>query len=154
MKTTEIALKDIFPYENNPRNNEDAVDAVARSIEDFGFQQPLVLDKDRVIIVGHTRYKAAKKLGLETVPCVIADNLSEEQAKAYRLVDNKVGELASWDHAMLEVELGELDIDMTEFGFMELSDIDVDEFFEEAEDAAEREPKKIQCPHCGEWFEA
>jgi ParB/RepB/Spo0J family partition protein len=156
MKTIELALQEITPYENNPRNNDNAVDAVAKSIHDFGFQQPLVLDKNKVIIVGHTRYKAALKLGLETVPCVIADNLTEEKVRAYRLADNKVGELASWDQAMLEVELGELDIDMTEFGFVELSDIDVDGFFEDAEPKEEddepEEDEEIQCPHCKMWF--
>ena len=131
MKTIDIALEQIKPYENNPRINDGAVDAVAASIEEFGFQQPLVLDKDYVIIVGHTRYKAATQLGLETVPCVIAENLTEQQCKAYRLADNKVGELALWDHALLNVELGEIEMDMTEFGFLELSDIDVDGFFED-----------------------
>lgn len=154
MKTVELTLDKIKPYENNPRNNDGAVDAVAASIEKFGFQQPLVLDKDNVIIVGHTRYKAAIKLGLETVPCVIANNLTEEQCKAYRLADNKVGELAQWDHAALNIELEGIDMDMTEFGFLELSDLDVDSFFEDAEpkEAAEPEEKEIQCPHCGEYF--
>lgn len=124
MKTLDIALKDIFPYENNPRNNDNAVDAVANSIREFGFQQPLVLDKNNVIIVGHTRYKAAKKLGLKSVPCVIADNLSEEQCKAYRLADNKVGELAEWNMDLLAIELDEIDFDMGEFGFDEIDDIE------------------------------
>ena len=124
MKTLDIALKDIFPYENNPRNNDNAVEAVANSIREFGFQQPLVLDKNNVIIVGHTRYKAAKKLGLKSVPCVIADNLNEEQCKAYRLADNKVGELAEWNMDLLAIELDEIDFDMGEFGFDEIDDIE------------------------------
>lgn len=122
MKTVDIALKEIIPYENNPRNNDGAVDAVAKSIKEFGFQQPLVLDKNNIIIVGHTRYKAAKKLGLKTVPCVIADNLTEEQCKAYRLADNKVGELAEWDMELLAIELDEIDFDMGEFGFDEIEE--------------------------------
>lgn len=118
MKTVELKLDQIIPYENNPRFNDGAVDAVAKSIDEFGFQQPLVLDKDNIIIVGHTRYKAAQKLGLETVPCVIADNLTEEQVKAYRLADNKVGELALWDDEKLNIELDDiLEIDMSQFGF-------------------------------------
>ena len=151
MQTREISVNDIHPYENNPRINDNAVDAVARSIQEFGFQQPLVLDKDHVIIVGHTRYKAALQLGLETVPCVIADNLSEEQVRAYRLADNKVGELAQWDQTLLNIELGEIEMDMTDFGFLELSDIDVDGFFEESE-PKEKKPKEIQCPHCNMYF--
>lgn len=122
MKTTDIALNQIYPYENNPRNNDHAVAAVANSIREFGFQQPLVLDKDNVIIVGHTRYKAAQRLGLKTVPCVIADNLTEEQVKAYRLADNKVGELAEWDMELLAIELDDINFDMAEFGFEDIED--------------------------------
>lgn len=124
MKTIDIALKDIKPYENNPRINDNAVGAVAKSIEEFGFQQPLVLDKDNVIIVGHTRFKAAQKLKLETVPCVIADDLTDEQVRAYRLADNKVGELAEWDMELLNIELDEIDLDMSEFGFDEIDVFD------------------------------
>lgn len=151
MKTLDIAIEKVIPYENNPRNNDNAVDAVARSIEEFGFQQPLVLDKGNVIIVGHTRYKAAKKLGLETVPCVIADNLSEEQVRAYRLADNKVGELAKWDFGLLQAEMDEVvNIDMGDFGFdMDSVDIDWADVEELSEESYE-EPKKtmLQCPHC------
>ena len=152
MQTREIAIKDIIPYENNPRYNENAVDAVARSIKEFGFQQPLVLDKDYVIIVGHTRYKAAQQLGVETVPCVIADNLTDEQVKAYRLADNKVGELAKWDFTKLEIEMGEIyDIDMGDFGFdMHSVEIDwatVDEINEENYEKPESD--KLRCPICG-----
>lgn len=83
------SIKEIRPYEHNPRNNDGAVDAVAASIKEFGWQQPIVVDKDGVIIAGHTRYKAAKKLGLKEVPVVVAENLTDEQVKAYRLADNK-----------------------------------------------------------------
>lgn len=109
---------DLIPYENNPRNNDDAVDAVAASIREFGFKVPIIVDKNNVIIAGHTRLKAAEKIGMETVPVVRADDLTEEQAKAFRLADNKTAELAGWDFAKLEVELAELDdIDMSQFGF-------------------------------------
>lgn len=154
MQTVELMLAEIKPYENNPRYNDNAVDAVAKSIEEFGFQQPLVVDKDHVIIVGHTRYKAAQQLELETVPCVIADNLTEEQCKAYRLADNKVGELAQWDLEKLKIELDEIEMDMDGFGFIELADLNVDGFFEDAEPKEETEPeeKEITCPHCGMSF--
>ena len=111
-------IKSIRPYEKNPRRNDEAVDAVAASIREFGWQQPIVVDKDGVIIAGHTRYKAAKKLKCDTVPVVVADDLTEDQVKAYRLADNKTGELAEWDTAMLGEELAELaDFDMSQFGF-------------------------------------
>ena len=118
MDVIEKKLKDIKPYEKNPRKNDSAVDAVANSIREFGFKVPVVIDKDGVIVCGHTRYKAAKKLGLEKVPCVVADDLTEEQIKAYRLADNKVSELAEWDIDLLGEELdGIFDIDMSDFGF-------------------------------------
>lgn len=154
MQIVEKKITDVIPYENNPRYNDNAVDAVAKSIEEFGFQQPLVLDKDNVIIVGHTRYKASLKLGLETVPCVIADKLSEEQIKAYRLVDNKVGELASWDFEVLETELLSIEnLNMMDFGFDEIENIDIDKFFEETQAPKEKKKKTITCPYCGEEIE-
>ena len=111
-------IKSIRPYEKNPRRNDEAVDAVAASIKEFGWQQPIVVDKDGVIIAGHTRYKAAKKLKCDTVPVVVADDLTEDQVKAYRLADNKTGELAEWDMPMLNEELDDLaDFDMEQFGF-------------------------------------
>lgn len=117
------SIDEITPYINNPRNNDQAVDAVANSIKEFGWQQPIVVDKNMVIIVGHTRYKAAKKLKLDKVPVVVAANLTDEQAKAYRLADNKVGELADWNDDLLSDELAGIDdIDMSDFGFDELDD--------------------------------
>lgn len=137
----------------NPRKNDDAVKYVAESIKEFGFKVPVVIDKNGVIVAGHTRWKAAKELKLETLPCVVADDLTEEQIKAFRLVDNKVSEKAGWDFALLEEELDDLfDFDMEAFGFVEHEDVDISDFFEDAEHK-EKEPKKIQCPHCGEWFE-
>ena len=124
MNVKEISISKIMPYDRNPRDNDKAVDAVANSIEEFGFQQPIVVDKDMVIIVGHTRYKAAQQLGLKTVPVVIANNLDEEQVRAYRLADNRTNELATWNEAMLIEEIGLIeDIDMSLFGF---GDIDID----------------------------
>lgn len=102
MKVETVSIDKIKPYENNPRNNDDAVDAVANSIKEFGWQQPIVVDNGRVIIAGHTRYKAAKKLGYKEVPIVVADNLTKEQVNAYRLANNKSGELATWDDDELQ----------------------------------------------------
>lgn len=111
-------LSELHPYKNNPRKNDSAVDAVAASIKEFGFKVPVVIDKDGMIVAGHTRYKAAKKLKINEIPCIVADDLTDEQIKAFRLADNKVGELAEWDFDLLSDELdGILDIDMSEFGF-------------------------------------
>lgn len=113
-----LSLKDIKPYENNPRKNDDAVDKVAASLSAFGPQSPIIVDRNHVIIAGHTRYKAAKKLGWDEFPCVVAESLSDEQAAAYRLADNKTGEFADWDDEKLDQELARiLNIDMEQFGF-------------------------------------
>lgn len=118
MQIIEMAVKDLKPYEKNPRLNDDAVKYVAESIRNFGFKVPIVIDKDNNIVCGHTRWKACKKLKIETVPCVVADDLTEEQIRAYRLADNKVGEKAEWDLALLDTELAEIEtIDMTLLGF-------------------------------------
>lgn len=119
MKIQEIEINKIKAYAKNPRKNELAVEAVAKSLQEFGWKQPLVIDpKTMEIVVGHTRWKAAKKLGMTTVPCLMADDLTEEQIKAYRLTDNKTNELAEWDFDLLDEELSNiLDIDMTDFGF-------------------------------------
>ena len=118
MKIIEMQLKDLRPYERNPRRNDSSVEAVAESIKEFGFNVPIVIDKDNIIVCGHTRFKAAKKLKLKTVPCVIKDDLTEEQIKAYRLADNKVGESSTWDIELLDTELAEIEtIDMGLFGF-------------------------------------
>lgn len=118
MKIIEKSVEELTPYENNPRKNDGAVDAVAASIREFGFKVPIIIDKDNVIVAGHTRLKAARKLGLETVPCIIADDLSPEQIQAFRLADNKTAELADWDFDILSVELSKLtDIDMSMFSF-------------------------------------
>jgi ParB-like chromosome segregation protein Spo0J len=118
MQIFDKRLDEIKPYENNPRNNDGAVEAVSNSIKRFGFKVPIVVDSDGVIVAGHTRYKAAKLLGLQKVPCIVADDLTDEQVKAFRLADNKVSELATWDDEKLDIELdGLADFDMSEFGF-------------------------------------
>ncbi len=108
MKIELRKLSEIKPYDKNPRLNDDAVDAVAASIREFGFRQPIVVDADGVIICGHTRYKAAQKLGLEKVPVHVAKDLTPEKIKAYRIADNKTSELSDWNYDLLPIELGEL----------------------------------------------
>lgn len=111
-------IKDLKPYENNPRNNKEAVDYVANSISEFGFKVPLVIDSNNTIVCGHTRYLACKKLKIKDVPCVIADDLTDEQIRAFRLADNKVSEKAEWDYELLNEELENIvNIDMDDFGF-------------------------------------
>jgi len=115
-------LASLKPYEANPRINDDAVDAVAASLKQFGFRQPIVVDEAGVIVCGHTRWKAAQRLALEKVPVHVAKDLTPEQIRAYRIADNKTAELAEWDMDLLAVELGalrELDIDLASLGFDE-----------------------------------
>ena len=113
MTVIEIKVDDLIPYEKNPRRNDKAVKYVANSIRTFGFKVPLVVDKDSVVVCGHTRLKAAKKLGLDKVPCIIADDLTDEQIKAFRLADNKVSEQAEWDFDLLDGEINDiLNLDM------------------------------------------
>lgn len=117
MKIEMISTAELIPYANNPRHNDEAVQYVANSIKEFGFKVPIVIDKDNVIIAGHTRLKASQLLGITEVPCIRADDLNDEQVKAFRLADNKVAELADWDTELLDVELEEIEFDMTQFGF-------------------------------------
>ncbi len=118
MQIVDKKLIELREYENNPRNNANAVAAVAASIKEFGFKVPIVIDAAGVIIAGHTRAKAAAQLGLQTVPCIVADDLTDEQIRAFRLADNKTGELAGWDFEKLEAELAQLqEMDMSAFGF-------------------------------------
>ena len=117
MNIQNISLSDIHPYARNPRKNDEAVKNVAASIREFGFLVPLVIDRNHEIVAGHTRYKAAKSLGMKEVPCVIADELTEDQIKAFRLADNKVSEAAQWDMDLLPLELADIVMPMTDFGF-------------------------------------
>ena len=121
MKIVNIKIEDLKPYEKNPRKNDKAIDYVANSIKEFGFKVPLVVDKNNVIVAGHTRYQASKKLGLKELPCLVADDLTDEQIKAFRIADNKTNEMAEWDDALLGEELKDLidNFDMSQFGFGE-----------------------------------
>lgn len=120
MEIVDIAVKDLIPYDKNPRRNDEAAVKVAESIKQFGFKIPLVVDRNNVVVCGHTRLKAAKRLKLKTVPCILADDLSEDQIKAFRLVDNRTAEIAEWDFALLEEELADVQLDMTAFDFDDL----------------------------------
>ena len=129
--------EDLQAYKYNPRDNDNAVDVVAESIKEFGFKCPIIIDCEGVIIAGHTRLRAAKRLGIREVPCIVADDLTPEQIKAFRLADNKTSEFAEWDFAALERELEELtafDVDMSKFGFDEV-------FGEEIEEEEEEKPE-------------
>lgn len=136
-----LSVSDIKPYENNPRDNTFAVDAVALSIRKNGFRAPILLDKERVIIAGHTRWLAAQKLGMDKVPCIIEDDMSAEQVRAYRIADNKTAEASSWDDELLRAELEALQqqsYELTDMGFSseevseildQVSDADFEDFF-------------------------
>ena len=118
MKIVEMKVADLIPYERNPRHNDEAVDYVAESIKQFGFNVPIVIDKDNTVVCGHTRLKAAKKLKIKTVPCVVKDDLTDEEIRAYRLADNRSAEKATWDIELLDMELAEIEtIDMQLLGF-------------------------------------
>ena len=134
MQIINMRVDELKAYDKNPRRNDDAVEYVANSIREFGFKVPVVIDNQNTIVCGHTRVKAAIKLGMGEVPCIVADDLTPAQIKAFRLADNKVGELAMWDWDLLSDEMEELDnlgVDMSDFGFLSLEDD------EEPQDAAQ-----------------
>lgn len=160
MDIKSMKLEELKVYENNPRKNDEAVPYVAASIKEFGFKVPIIIDKDNVIIAGHTRYKAAKELKLKSVPVVVADDLTEDQVKAFRLIDNKTQELSSWDFNKLLDELNSLidDIDMTQFGFAPIGEEeeggdkasqDLDQGEELDLDDFDDEKFECTCPACG-----
>ena len=136
-------ISQIHPYENNPRNNEAAIEPVAQSIKSFGFRVPILIDRKGTIIAGHTRYEAAKRLGMDKVPCILVDDLTDAQIRAYRIADNKVSEASSWNDDVLRAEmdaLKALDVDLSSTGFndveldgllRDMDDSDFEEFFTE-----------------------
>ena len=141
-----LKLDDIHPYENNPRINDDTASRLVDIIKEYGFKVPLVVDKNHVIISGHARYKAAKMMGLNEVPCMIADDLTEEQAREFRLVDNKAAEKAQWDFDELHHELEDLP-DMEQYGFFVE---DIARTHEKAEKKkSEEKVSVVCCPRCG-----
>ena len=142
-------INELIPYENNPRLNDEAVEYVKNSIKEFGFKVPIVIDKDNVIIAGHTRIKASKELGIKDIPCIIADDLTEEQVKAFRLADNKVTEKSMWDYTKLDEELDSiLDIDMSMFDFdINTDDLELD--YDNENEVEDINKKLCRCPKCG-----
>ncbi|MBT3303217.1 MAG: ParB N-terminal domain-containing protein [Bacteroidetes bacterium] len=153
MKIINKKINEIIPYHNNPRINDGAVNHVASSIKEFGFKVPIVIDDSNVIVTGHTRLKAALKLGLEEVPCIKANDLTPAQIKAFRIADNKTSDFAIWDFPLLDIELAELkemDFDY-DFGF-EDNNFEPGTI-EEQSKLDELEPKIVKCPHCGEEFD-
>lgn len=131
LKIEYVDINSIKPYQNNPRHNEEAIPYVMNSIREFGFKNPIIIDKNNVIIAGHTRLESAKRLGMNEVPIIHADDLTDEQIKAFRLADNKVSEYATWNDDLLNIELQDLDIDMSDFGFD--LDFTTDDIFKENE---------------------
>ena len=141
LKIEYVDIDSIKPYENNPRHNEEAIPYVMNSIKEFGFKNPIIIDKNNVIIAGHTRLESAKRLGMKEVPIIQADDLTEEQVKAFRLADNKVSEKAEWNFELLDEELENLDLDMSEFGF---ENIDIEENEIERKDLSNKEFEKYE----------
>ena len=156
MNIVKMKVSELIPYINNPRNNENAVDKVASSISEFGFKNPIFVDKNNIVVNGHTRLLASKKLGLKEVPVIVIDDLTDTQIKAFRIADNKVAEYSKWDYDLLNIELEqleELDFSMSDFGIstFEPIEFEIDEDIEEIlEEEYEEPPKKTcTCPNCG-----
>lgn len=156
MKIENLKIADIHPYDNNPRKNDGAVNAVAESIRQCSYITPIVVDENHVILAGHTRYKALKALGYEDVPCLVCDGLTEEQKKKYRYLDNKTGEKATWDLLKLEVELEGVDLEGFDF-FGMAEDLTVDTGAERKANGSTEydtevfadEEFRFKCPKCG-----
>lgn len=145
MRVVMMPIGMIVPYENNPRNNEKAIDAVANSIREYGFKKPILVDEQYTILAGHTRRLAALKLGLKEVPVVVVTDLDETRKKAFRLADNRTSEFSAWDDDLLKAEMQKAsDVDFSDFGF----DIgDVGKVIQEGIGV-----KTHKCPKCGcEW---
>lgn len=155
MQIIQKKLADIVPYANNTKKHDETqIKNVAESIKKYGWVQPIVIDNDGTIVIGHCRALAAERLGIEEVPCVVVSDLTEDEINALRIVDNKTNE-SPWDFDLLSAELPEIDLSNFEFDFNVPTDFTadmIDDFFDNVE-PKEKEPKKVQCPHCGEYFE-
>lgn len=158
MKIETMKVDDLIPYERNPRDNDKAVDAVANSIKEFGFLVPVLIDDDNIILAGHTRIKAAKRLGIKEVPTIRLKGLTEEEKKKYRLIDNKTSELSSWDYELLKEEIDgidEINLDAFKFGFdidedpQPENDQKIDGGEELSLDDFEDDQFENECPYCG-----
>ena len=152
-----IALENLTPYENNARKHGgDDVQAIKESIQQFGMNDPIgVWGEKNIIVEGHGRLLALKELGYKEAPCIRLDQMTDEQRKGYALAHNKTAELSGWDFEKMGSELAELSatFDMSKFGFDKIEEVNIDDFFMDSTETKEKEPKKIQCPHCGEFFE-
>lgn len=160
MRIINKLLTELTPYEHNPRLNERAVEAVENSIKEFGFRVPIIVDAEGVIICGHTRLMAAQRLGLSKVPVIVANDLTEEQVRAFRIADNRLGELAEWDEDKLTEEFLKLGgaIDLELFGFRAQdfrTEAELEDEFSggNAPGAKEKKAKTMKCPNCGLEFE-
>ena len=142
IKIVEKQTTDLIPYENNARINDDAVEFVANSIKEFGFKNPIIIDNNNVIIAGHTRLKAAEKLGIKKVPCIVADDLTEEQIKAFRIADNSTAQIAEWDITKLQAELDAINFDMSSFGLQEQMD-EIEKLIENEKEITEDEVPEV-----------
>src|SRR5690554_1079775 len=131
LKIQNKLVDELIEYDNNPRLNDEAVDVVAKSIKEFGFKVPVIIDENNIIVAGHTRVKACKRLGIKEVPCIIADDLTDDQLKAFRLADNKTHEFALWDDEKLSKELEAIKMDMFQFGFEDLDNLAENEVFDD-----------------------
>lgn len=163
MKIEIKPVNSIRPYENNPRKNDHAVDKLAESIKAYGFRQPIVIDANGVIVCGHTRWKAAKQLGMKEVPCHVATDLTPEQVKAYRVADNRMSEISDWDMDSLIAEIESMTaagIDIGPLGWDDqelqqlLGRVDFQPGTEEDQGQLDQlEPKMVTCPHCKKGFD-
>lgn len=153
IKIIEKDINELVPYENNARINDKAVDIVANSIHEFGFKQPIIIDKNNVIVAGHTRTLACKKLGITKVPCIVADDLTEEQIKAFRIADNSSAQVAEWDMAKLQQEIQDLNYDFYSLGLQEQLDEIANTLTKEDIDdepfVGGVEKHLLKCPVCG-----
>lgn len=150
-----VSLDSLKKYKMNCKlHPQEQVEQIKKSIQEFGFNDPIAVWHDNEIIEGHGRLLAAQELGIDKVPIIRLDHLTDEQRRAYMLVHNQLTMNSGFDFELLDVELDNIDIDMEQFGFesVELSDSDFDSLFEDAPEK-EKKPEQIQCPHCGEWFE-
>lgn len=153
MEIIEKKLDEIKPYKNNPRINTSAIEKVAQSIKDYGFKNPIILDKNNEIICGHTRYEAAKQLELKKVPCIVATDLTPKQVREYRLVDNKTSELSWWDFDKLNEEIEKYNLDVFDYGFKDFN-LEEDYNDQNTKDAEIDQDKlkeefRNECPRCG-----
>ena len=158
MKIENIPISEIIPFKNNPRKNDQAVEIVMKSIKEFGFRNPIILDKDNIIIAGHTRLKAAQKLELKEVPVLWANDLTPAQVKAFRIMDNKSNEFSNWDMDLLKLEMQDLDklefnTELTGFSHPEIGNILDEKEHIDTEKVDKLGSLIVICPKCKHKFE-